>query len=115
MLEELHKVMGYANANVAMQFMEEDLHNIGTEVTATDKEIIRLGVVNPHVAIDIPHYAFAGASRKTLPLWALFLDSCATYHLMFIEWYSLCPEKKPDNYGQTAPGKETRRFLAISN
>ncbi len=44
-------------------------------------------MVNPHVAVDIPYYAFAGASRKTLPLWVQFLDSCVTYHLMIIELY----------------------------
>ena len=73
--------------NVTMQFAEEDLRDIDTEVVAMDKDIIGLGMVNPHVAMDIPHYAFAGASRKTLPSWALFLDSCMTYRLMFIMWY----------------------------
>ena len=84
-LVEPHKVLGYANANVAMQFLEEDLRNIDIEEAPTDKDVIGLGMVNPQLEMDIPHYAFVGASRKTLPLWTLFLDSCATYHSMFIE------------------------------
>ena len=79
--------MRYANTNIAMQFLEEDLRDIDMEVTATAMEIIRLGMVNPHVAMDIPHYIFTRASRKTLSSWALFLDSCTMYHLMFIKWY----------------------------
>ena len=46
-LEELHKVMGYVNANVFMQFTEEDLHDIDTEIITADEGIICLGMLSP--------------------------------------------------------------------
>ena len=69
-LEQMHKMAGFLGINVSQQadHMSDD---------DWDRAVVHgFGLVNHGVAL-------AKSGRKTLPWWALFLDSCATYHSMF--------------------------------
>ena len=49
-----------------------------------DEAIHGIGMINPH---DCPQWLLAAITWKPLPFWALFLDSCATCHSMFVVEY----------------------------
>ena len=72
--EEMRKVMGYQGMNVALNEAESD---------GEYEDILNgIGMSNQ----------FSMGSDKSKPArlklcdWKLYLDSCATYHLVFAEW-----------------------------
>ena len=73
-LEQMHKMAGFLGVNVSEQGDQQADHMSDDD---WDRLVVHgFGMVNHGVALAEP-------GRKTLPWWALFLGSCATYHSMF--------------------------------